>query len=68
MLNDLELSPWMTVWHGLSFFQAVSFSLHFVNVCGVSMRLLIMMSYIAPLLRLLIRTALEHRTAEKEFR
>jgi len=25
--------PMVIVWHGLSLFQGVSFSLHFVNVC-----------------------------------
>jgi len=33
MRNDLELSPWVTVWHRLSLFQGVLFSLHFVNIC-----------------------------------
>jgi len=33
MRNDLELSPWVTVLRGLSLFQGVLFSLHFVNVC-----------------------------------
>jgi len=33
MRNDLELSPWVTVWQGLSLFQGASFSMHFVNAC-----------------------------------
>jgi len=36
MHNDLELFPWVTVWHGLSLFQGVCFSLHFVNVCRLN--------------------------------